>query len=220
MTGIALVDGVQDFVRFLDQIGLQRGAGLFAVPGAPALAAQPGHQRQESIEAGTGGHCHEESRGLRAHYTQGRVLLEGLPCACYAPSRAFGANTMADEETFKVTDRRGHARDVSASEPATSPPASATTAPRPGPEEPVSTRPRPSERASDRGAPDLQGLFVMFASSALIHLGEAPDPTTSGRQVDLDQAKEAIDLLLLLRDKTTGNRTDDESRLLEHLIYD
>ena len=60
----------------------------------------------------------------------------------------------------------------------------------------------------------------MFASSALINLGEAPDPASGERQVDLDQAKEAIDLLLLLREKTEGNRTEHESRLLEQILYD
>jgi hypothetical protein len=61
---------------------------------------------------------------------------------------------------------------------------------------------------------------MMFASSALIALGEAPDPATGERAQDLEQAREAIDLLLLLRDKTEGNRSPEESRLLEHLLYD
>jgi hypothetical protein len=60
----------------------------------------------------------------------------------------------------------------------------------------------------------------MFASSALINLGEAADPGTGERLVDLDQAKDAIDLLLLLREKTAGNRTEHESRLLEQILYD
>jgi hypothetical protein len=60
----------------------------------------------------------------------------------------------------------------------------------------------------------------MFASSALINLGEAPDPATGERHVDLEQAQEAIDLLLLLRDKTQGNRTEEENRLLEQVLYD
>ena len=34
------------------------------------------------------------------------------------------------------------------------------------------------------------------------------------------QAKEAIDLLALLRIKTNGNRTDQESHLLEEMLYD
>jgi hypothetical protein len=60
---------------------------------------------------------------------------------------------------------------------------------------------------------------MMFASSALIGLGEA-DPMTGEREVDLAQAREAVDILLLLRDKTEGNRTEVESRLLEDVLYD
>jgi hypothetical protein len=60
----------------------------------------------------------------------------------------------------------------------------------------------------------------MFASSALVSLGAAPDPASGERSVDLDQAQGAIDVLLLLRDKTQGNRTEAESRLLEEILYD
>jgi len=68
--------------------------------------------------------------------------------------------------------------------------------------------------------PDLRGLFIMLASSALVNLGEAADPATGERVLDLEQAKEAIDLLALLRIKTDGNRTDQESHLLEEMLYD
>src|SRR5262249_56164413 len=68
--------------------------------------------------------------------------------------------------------------------------------------------------------PDLQSLLVMFASSALISLGDAADPSTGERHVDLDQARDAIDMLALLRDKTAGNRTAEEDRLLEQIMYD
>ena len=68
--------------------------------------------------------------------------------------------------------------------------------------------------------PDLQQLFIMFTSSALINMGEAADPGSGERHVDLDQAREAIDVLVLLRDKTQGNRSEEESRLLEDVLYD
>lgn len=60
----------------------------------------------------------------------------------------------------------------------------------------------------------------MLASSALVNLGEAADPATGERVLDLEQAKEAIDLLALLRIKTNGNRTEQESHLLEEMLYD
>lgn len=121
---------------------------------------------------------------------------------------------MAEEESFKVTDRRGRPRDSApAVTPSVEPPLPAA------PEGGAPGRPPETGRAA-AGKPDLQGLFVMFASSALINLGEAPDPATGERHVDLEQAQEAIDLLLLLRDKTQGNRTEEENRLLEQVLYD
>ena len=120
---------------------------------------------------------------------------------------------MAEDEAFKVTDRR---RRDEADE---TPPAQ----PAPGPPAPSAAPEPAAPRAPDvppQGGPDLQGLFIMLASSALMNLGEAADPESGERILDLDQAKEAIDLLSLLRAKTEGNRTEQESHLLEEMLYD
>jgi hypothetical protein len=117
---------------------------------------------------------------------------------------------LAEEESFKVTDRR-HRDTVEPGPETTGRPAS----PQPGAQ---AAAPPPPPRDAPSG-PDLSGLFMMFASSALIGLGEA-DPMTGEREVDLAQAREAVDILLLLRDKTEGNRTEVESRLLEDVLYD
>jgi Domain of unknown function (DUF1844) len=61
---------------------------------------------------------------------------------------------------------------------------------------------------------------MMFASSALVSLGAAPDPLTNESRRDLSQAQAAINVLLMLREKTNGNRTEQESRLLEGILYD
>ncbi|HTK91686.1 MAG TPA: DUF1844 domain-containing protein [Verrucomicrobiae bacterium] len=120
---------------------------------------------------------------------------------------------MAEEESFKITDRRH--RDAAAN-PAPSP----RDEPVPPPSPPPTPSAPPSGTDRDSTGPDLANLFVMFASSALIALGEAPDPMRGERSVDLDQAREAIDILLLLREKTEGNRTEQESQLLEEILYD
>jgi hypothetical protein len=72
----------------------------------------------------------------------------------------------------------------------------------------------------ERAGSDLSGLFIMFAGWALIGLGESPDPGTGERRPDLGQARDAIEILRLLREKTVGNRTEQESALLEELLYD
>jgi hypothetical protein len=107
-------------------------------------------------------------------------------------------------DVFKVTDRRRRQETEDSPQPAAS---GAEAPPTPAPPGP------PAERS-------LAGLFMMLASSAVVALGHAPDPLTGQRQIDLVQAAEAIDLLLLLREKTEGHRSDGESRMLEELIYD
>jgi hypothetical protein len=67
---------------------------------------------------------------------------------------------------------------------------------------------------------NLSGLFMMLASEAVIALGDAPDPSTGRHQRELRHAAEVIDLLILLREKTEGNRTAQETEVLEQLLYD
>jgi hypothetical protein len=52
----------------------------------------------------------------------------------------------------------------------------------------------------------------------MANLGQAPDPMTGRPHVDLDQARFAIDLLAMLQEKTGGNRTPDESAVLEEML--
>jgi hypothetical protein len=111
---------------------------------------------------------------------------------------------VSEEEAFKVTDRR-HRVESSAE----SPPAAGTPAGR-----------QAETPGAGEGRSDLGGLFMMVASSALVSLGLAPDPQTSEPHRDLAQAQGAIDVLLMLREKTNGNRTEHESRLLESILYD
>ncbi len=125
---------------------------------------------------------------------------------------------MDEEESFRVTDRRA-ARETSpltaASPPAAEAEQSAMAGPDPGLRDDLGPPP-----ATATEAPDLQGVFAMFATSALISLGQAADADTGGMRVDLGRARDAIDVLALLREKTSGNRTQQESRFLDEILYD
>jgi hypothetical protein len=68
---------------------------------------------------------------------------------------------------------------------------------------------------------DFTAFLLGLASSALIHLGAAPNPEAGGRvTVDLVQARQSVDLLSLLREKTRGNLTAEEERLFDNLLAD
>jgi hypothetical protein len=64
-------------------------------------------------------------------------------------------------------------------------------------------------------------MFVMsLASSVLVHLGEIEHPDAGGRQPNLPLAKQTIDILGMLREKTRGNLTHEEAQVLDNLLYD
>ncbi len=64
------------------------------------------------------------------------------------------------------------------------------------------------------------GTFIFsFARSAFFHLGEEPDPATGEKTVSLPLAKEIIDILAMLEEKTKGNLTQEEDQLLKSLLY-
>jgi hypothetical protein len=113
---------------------------------------------------------------------------------------------MSEEESFKVTDRRSCAKESAGQKPK--------------PDEPAASR---EQRTGARpGGPpaELSALLVMFANSALVSLGAVAEPGAPEPHVDLDRARSAIDILVMLREKTQGNRTEQESRLLEEIVYD
>ncbi len=66
----------------------------------------------------------------------------------------------------------------------------------------------------------LATFVFSLSSSALVHLGEIPEPETNITRVDLPMAKQIIDTLGMLQDKTKGNLDPDEDRLLRSVLYD
>lgn len=126
------------------------------------------------------------------------------------------------EEGFRVTDRRRRADDDAPppSQQQIEPPRK-VEAPRAEPPRAATAPSRPPEPATQQGAErSLAGLFVMLASTAAMAMGDAPDPMTGQIHLDLAQAAELVDVLLLLREKTEGNRTPEETEILDEILYD
>lgn len=74
--------------------------------------------------------------------------------------------------------------------------------------------------AQPSGPISFSTFIIGLASTALIHLGEAPNPETGRVERNLTLARESLDLLSMLHDKTRGNLTDEEARLFTHLLTD
>jgi hypothetical protein len=94
----------------------------------------------------------------------------------------------------------------------------------------VDKRGAAEEPAPDAGAgaaarelpkPDFASLLISLGHSALYHLGLVADPQSGQRgERNLALARETIDLVEMLQQKTRGNLTPDEERLLDDLLYD
>jgi hypothetical protein len=69
-------------------------------------------------------------------------------------------------------------------------------------------------------AVDFHTFVLSLGSSALLHLGELEHPDVGAPQIDLPLAKHTIDILAMLEEKTKGNLTSAEAKLIESLLYD
>jgi hypothetical protein len=85
-----------------------------------------------------------------------------------------------------------------------------------------SEQPAPDEETERRVLPEVTMATFIFSlsSSALVHLGEIPEPETNQSRIDLPIAKQIIDTLGMLQEKTKGNLEQDEERLLKSVLYD
>ncbi|HTQ03181.1 MAG TPA: DUF1844 domain-containing protein [Polyangiaceae bacterium] len=66
---------------------------------------------------------------------------------------------------------------------------------------------------------DFSTFVMSLSHSVLVHLGDAPDPE-GNRAPHLELARQTIDLLALLQEKTRNNLTGPEEHLLEQALYD
>jgi hypothetical protein len=69
-------------------------------------------------------------------------------------------------------------------------------------------------------ATDFSTLILSFSHSARVHLGDAPSPLGETAAVNLELARQSIELLALLQEKTRGNLTGQEERLLDQALYE
>ena len=68
--------------------------------------------------------------------------------------------------------------------------------------------------------PDFAFFVTTLALQASIFLGKVPNPATNKTEEDPTQAKFLIDTLGILKEKTKGNLSQEESDLLENVLYE
>jgi hypothetical protein len=132
-----------------------------------------------------------------------------------------------EKKDFEVKDRRIFSEDGEVKEPT-------------GQEAPDSSAPeddRAAAAAGEDGKPDtaeaskadeappmpeinFATFVVSLNASALLHLGAIEDPNSGQTDKNLPMAKQTIDILSMLEEKTAGNLTKDEENLLKNILYD
>ena len=138
---------------------------------------------------------------------------------------------MTDEKNipgeFKVVDRRSFTPDGAkrpdepqekATEPSARPsrivtPSSPPKAARPSPLD------EPEEEFPEEGS-NFETLVSYLSTTAMFQLGLIPGPGGERIPLDMENAQRTIDLLEVLQDKTKGNLTSQESRLLDNVLYE
>jgi hypothetical protein len=126
-----------------------------------------------------------------------------------------------EEKGFVIKDRRRFAEGAGTGEEEQAPGTEESSAA--GKDESAEREEPSDEKERDRGPlPEVTMATFIFSlsSSALVHLGEIPEPETNRSRVDLPIAKQIIDTLGMLQEKTKGNLEQDEERLLKSVLYD
>ncbi|HVG01910.1 MAG TPA: DUF1844 domain-containing protein [Nitrospira sp.] len=117
------------------------------------------------------------------------------------------------DQGFVIRDRRGRGEEAPSSSAPTPPP---------------STAPSPSEVPHEHADSKMPGghlpvnfssFVISMGSSALMLMGEQLDPGQPAMPLNLPQAKEIIDLLSMLEEKTRGNLTPDEQVVMKDMLY-
>ncbi len=67
---------------------------------------------------------------------------------------------------------------------------------------------------------DFSTFVLSINSSALVQLGLIEDPGSGQKTKNLPLAKQTIDLLAMLEEKTRGNLTSDEENILKNILYE
>ncbi|MGH7829791.1 MAG: DUF1844 domain-containing protein [Candidatus Binatia bacterium] len=128
---------------------------------------------------------------------------------------------MADErgegKGFKVEDRRRFSPDTgeSRSDTDTDPSAQPTRTP-------VTEGPEKTPDSPDEPLPEINfSTFVISLSTqALMHLGEIPNPLSGQVERDIPVAKQMIDIIAMLREKSRGNLDQGEDKLIDEVLFD
>jgi len=122
-----------------------------------------------------------------------------------------------EKKDFEVKDRRMFSADGQKAESADE---ETPAAPKAEGQAASSDEDNRNAEAAETSATDGSDQVVSLNASALLHLGAIEDPTTGKKDKNLSMAKQTIDILSMLEEKTAGNLSKDEENLVKSVLYD
>jgi len=133
-----------------------------------------------------------------------------------------------EPDSFTVKDRRRFVVDASGDAQSEG---DTTASEKPSPQEPhrddggaAGDQPREASSRQEQRAPlpeiDFATFVLSLSSNAFFHLGLIENPMTGKIERNLPLARQTIDIITLLQEKTKGNLTQDESNLIDNLLAD
>jgi len=130
-----------------------------------------------------------------------------------------GEGEKEEEKSFKIQDRRRFSSDTGEPREKAEPSDDRTES---SDEKIVDETPSETNKTTDESLPQINfSTFLMSLSTqALMHLGEIASPLSGKVEIDVPVAKQMIDIIGVLREKTRGNLDKGEDDLLEGILYD
>jgi hypothetical protein len=133
--------------------------------------------------------------------------------------------TMPDEEkkekSFVVRDRRkftetGEDRDEASGKPEEAPAGTSGRA------EEVQEKKRRDPGEEETALPEMNFAHFIFSlsTSAMYHFGDFPDPVSNKAERNLAAARQTIDIIAMLKEKTEGNLSADEKTLIDTILFE
>ncbi len=128
------------------------------------------------------------------------------------------------EKSFVVKDRRmfsetGESREEDRQDRAAADADGAATA---KPEAMDETQKDTDTADDDFGYPEINfaNFIISLSTSAMFHFGDFADPATGKAEVNLEAAKQTIDIIGMLEEKTKNNLDAEEMRLVQNLLFE
>ena len=73
--------------------------------------------------------------------------------------------------------------------------------------------------AGDEFEPNFNVFLTSLGMQAMIFLGEMPNPINNETKVELNRAKYMIDTIAMIKEKTQGNLSAEEQKLIDDILY-